>query len=435
MKVAKVHISNILGIEELDFQPGAVTVIEGKNGVGKTSVLEAIKGALGGSDATLLRNGATVGEIGLLFDDETRLTATVRPEKKPSLALDNPAYGKISKPGAFLAERVDGLAVNPIQFLTAPASKRAEWLLEVLPVEVTDATLRSLGVTELPPPSRNGLDRLAIARKGVYDERTGINRAAKEKKATATQLQESLFIADAGGDNPATLRAQLEEASRERNEKVTEAKRTASELISRNRDLVQAEIDGIRAEAQRKIDDLNAAVARRAEQIQGRLQLDLEGLDAEYAPKMATLTATIATAEEKARQKAQNEKQREICERMQAEAASLEEESTALSVRIDALDALKEEALSKLPIKGVEVRDGEIFLGGIPFDRVNRAKQVQFVLNVAKLRAGEIPLVLVDGLECLDADTFTAFEKAAAKSGLQLICNRVTEGALSVRTV
>ena len=64
MRVAHVRISNILGIEEIEFAPGGFTEVSGGNGAGKTSVLEAIRAALrGGNDATLLRNGADRGEI------------------------------------------------------------------------------------------------------------------------------------------------------------------------------------------------------------------------------------------------------------------------------------------------------------------------------------------------------------------------------------
>jgi recombinational DNA repair ATPase RecF len=432
VKVSLVKITNVLGLEELEFQPGAITVVSGKNGAGKTSVLEALKAVCGGGDATLLRNGATTGEVVVVFDDETRAVATIRPDKKPTVTVDHPAFGKLGK--SFLADRIDGLAVNPIQFLTAPASKRAEWLLEVLPVEVTDEALQKLGVTDLPPQSRNGLDRLALARKSAYDERTGLNRVAKEKKATATQLRESLFVADPTGENPAKLREELDSLLAWRNEKYTKSKRAAADQLSRARDVVQVEVDAIKVEASRKVEELNANAAKRAEQVQGKLQVDLEGMEAEYTPRFAALAAKLATADEQAKQQAQNERQKAICTQMAAEADAAEAESAIFSTRIEALDALKEQALSKLPIKGVEVREGDIFLDGIPFDRVNRAKQVQFVLNVAKLRAGEIPLVLVDGLECLDDETFAAFEKAAAKSGLQAICSRVTQGNLSVRT-
>ena len=60
LRIAHLKISNILGIDELEFSPAGFNDIRGKNGTGKTSVLEAIKAATGkGHDATLLRKGET----------------------------------------------------------------------------------------------------------------------------------------------------------------------------------------------------------------------------------------------------------------------------------------------------------------------------------------------------------------------------------------
>ena len=62
MKIASIHIENVLGIEELDINPGAVTRITGANATGKSSTIEAIKSAVkGGHDATLIRQGAEHG--------------------------------------------------------------------------------------------------------------------------------------------------------------------------------------------------------------------------------------------------------------------------------------------------------------------------------------------------------------------------------------
>src|SRR4051794_15212105 len=72
MKIQHVKISNILGIKDLEFDPSTgFNEIVGKNGEGKTSVIESIKEAIkGGHDATLLRNGEEKGEIVLVLDDE-----------------------------------------------------------------------------------------------------------------------------------------------------------------------------------------------------------------------------------------------------------------------------------------------------------------------------------------------------------------------------
>lgn len=63
MRIAKISIKNVLGIEELEIDsPGALTVIEARNGRGKSSTMEAIRAVVdGGHDASLLRHGAEQG--------------------------------------------------------------------------------------------------------------------------------------------------------------------------------------------------------------------------------------------------------------------------------------------------------------------------------------------------------------------------------------
>ncbi len=82
----------------------------------------------------------------------------------------------------------------------------------------------------------------------------------------------------------------------------------------------------------------------------------------------------------------------------------------------------------------MEIRGGEVYKGGIPFDRLNRAEQVKLAIRVAQLRAGELKLVCVDGLEVLDAQTFAAFAENAPRAGLQFVVTRVAPGPLSVAT-
>ena len=116
MKVAKIQIQNILGIENLEILPGKVTKIEGRNGSGKTSALEAIKAALkGGHDATLLRKGSDVGEIVLVLENGTRVIKTVTAtESNTKVSNEN---GKMSKPMQFIGQLSDEISLNPIKFI------------------------------------------------------------------------------------------------------------------------------------------------------------------------------------------------------------------------------------------------------------------------------------------------------------------------------
>ncbi|HPA53432.1 MAG TPA: AAA family ATPase [Thermoanaerobaculia bacterium] len=416
MKVQKIRIENILGLETLEFEPGRVTIVSGRNGVGKSSVLESLKYALtGGSDATIKRKGADKGEVVIVLDE-----ATVTRDTEKAAVVSVTGVGPIRRPAEFLKSRIDSLSFNPVQFLLAPKDKRTEWFLEMVPVEVGDDELRAAGVETLPPPARNGLDRIAAATKLVYDARTGVNRALKEKRAAVAQLAEGLSeVADV---DLAALRAEKDRLSTALAADLSGVKDRAAGLLAK-----------LREDAQARIDEIKATLATEERLVQEELVRETDRLRGIAQPEIEQAAAALAVAESQAKAAAQMEKTRELIARMTTEAAALEEESARRSATLDNLDALKRRALDRLPIQGVEIADGEILVNGIPFDRVNTAARVQFVLNVAMLRKGTLPLVLLDGLECLDPETFEAFVNAASHLDAQFICTRVTEGPLEVR--
>lgn len=76
--------------------------------------------------------------------------------------------------------------------------------------------------------------------------------------------------------------------------------------------------------------------------------------------------------------------------------------------------------------------DGQILVNKIPFDRLNTAQQIQIAIEVAKLRAGELNIVCLDGLERFDSDTYNEFKEQIIKSGLQAIITKVSDEELKV---
>lgn len=424
MQVASITIDNILGIEHLEITPGAVTVVEGANGVGKTSVIEAVKAALGGGrDATLLRQGTTQGRIVLVLDDQTEIVRMVDAEGG-DVNVKHPTFGRISSPQTFLKRLSDALSVNPVAFLTASPKKRTEWLIEALPFDITDQDLRAAGIDGALPAGQ-GLERIDAAYKQVYDARTGVNRLAKEKKATAEQLRKDL----PAGPDPTDWTAAAEAAEVERDQLQAGQASELEEMLSK----AQKVMDDLTAEYAAKIkaleDERNAKLAKLSAMREKRK----DEIKSKTATRLQELSGIAAVSRERARQTDREENTRRIVRTHEQESTRHEAESERLTACLASLDTLRQRALENTPLSGVTVKDGQIFLNEIPFDRLNRAKQVQLALNVARLRSGDLGLVLVDGLECLDPDTFAAFEKVAADSGLQLLVNRVTTGPLAVR--
>ena len=115
------------------------------------------------------------------------------------------------------------------------------------------------------------------------------------------------------------------------------------------------------------------------------------------------------------------------------QAASAEKESKGVTASIGKLDALKATIAKTLPIVGVTVEDGDVAVDGVPWPRVNRARRVQVAVGIARLRAGKIPLIVIDGAENLDAEHLDAVTSECREHGLQAILTRVTDGPLTVR--
>lgn len=456
MRVAKLTIRNILGIESLELQPGAVTTITGKNGSGKTSILEAIRGVIaGGHDATLIRQGQEAGEVVMVLEDGTEVRKRVGPKGSTLSARDGDGK-KLPEPKALIERLIDSISANPVQFLTAPPARRAQYLLDVMPVSIDTAKLcETLGGDwwqDYLPAGRSGLDALDAVRKGIYDDRTGINRAAKELRAAAVALSQQMPPGD-----PAAIKASLTGARQRLAEMQGEQASAAAKLsaaIGAKRSELSGDYDAAKKDLQTRyvgrIRDLEAELNRlRGELAEGERSLtamakeqmadaerELREQSAQDAARLAehasAAQADVARLEEQHQAHIRAAETARLVKEQTSGAEAKEEASRRLSDALQQLDAYRQSLLEALPVPGLEVKDGDIYVGGVPFDRLNTAKKVQIALRVARLRAGDVPLVLVDGLEALDPQTFEMFESAAAKAGLQFIVTRVSEGPLTV---
>lgn len=438
--ISKIRISNILGIDQLEIEPGNFNLITGKNGQGKTSILEAIKSALkGGHDATLLRAGAEEGEIVLELDDGRSIEKSVKADKSTTnvRGLDGKRQ---TSPASLIAAMSDLISINPVEFLAADAKRRTEILLQSMPIALDASHLTSLVpdgvVVEAGHLTGHALEVFTRVAKAVYDERTGVNRSEKDKTATMTQLQASLG-GDAAEVDPARVAeleqfvdgsgaalqtqlskidSRLQEYAATRDQKLAEAQRIRDEVIAAAHSAHTAAADAARAE----YDDVATKAATAREQARQKH----EAATVAQREELAALRNQIALAGQQAQQ-------RQMVAQFRDEAFALRKRSTDLSKSLEAIEAYKASLIATLPIDGLEVRDGEIYRHGVAFDRLNTAQRVMIAVEIAKLRAGQLSVICVDGLELLDSETFTELKQQVAETGLQLFVTRVSDGDLN----
>jgi hypothetical protein len=478
MRVSRINIKNVMGVTELEIQPGVVTLISGRNGASKTSIIEAVRSALGkGHDATLLRAGEERGDVVLVLDDGAVIREKIT-AKATERKVEHPTFGKISKPADYLSKLITGEAANPVALLTTKGPELTKLFLEAIPLHVTSQQIAAItgqpGHVEsyrFPCETQHALVVLAGVEKNHFDKRTDVNRGLKEKQGAIEQLTGTLPpMPEGGGDWAATvedLQQQREALAAQRatalatvtadtelaeqrrtNEQQQEAQRIKADITARKTAIeteCNAAIERIKADAALKLESLKTELAQRlaesadaqqaiAAKDTAELTERRENVEAQYLPQLVELDQRLAEASANLEQQNRAQGQRDLVAQYAADAATLDAQRTKLTEVIEGIRALTVSLTANLPIKGVEIVDGEVRVDGVPWNRVNTAKRIQLAVEVAKLHAGTLGLLLVDGLENLDPPTFTAFCKEIEASGCQLIGARVTEGPLRVES-
>jgi hypothetical protein len=220
IRVTRLRVRNYRGISALDAQiDGNGLIAKGRNGSGKTSVLNALGSALAAADIgpEAVRLGEADGEI-LVDLDAAGSALQVRRRFGPNgstLSVTNDDGDRKSKPATYLA---DLLGTSPLDVigvvLEKDKKKRRERILAALPVRVTVEQLRRWvpALPETYDTSGHGLEVIERLRSGAYAKRTEANKA---EKAAAEELARKQAAAKAAaaevppgaGEHPAASEA------------------------------------------------------------------------------------------------------------------------------------------------------------------------------------------------------------------------------------
>lgn len=132
MKTTRIKIKNLFGITETELD-GRSIELTGANGVGKTSVIDAIRYALtNGSDRkVIIKNGASEGEIFIETDTGLGISRKKRTNQADYKSIKE-AGREIMSPESFLKTLFTPLQLDPVAFAEMTEKEKNRAILDLI---------------------------------------------------------------------------------------------------------------------------------------------------------------------------------------------------------------------------------------------------------------------------------------------------------------
>jgi ABC-type cobalamin/Fe3+-siderophores transport system ATPase subunit len=398
MRVIALTAENFKRLKAVHLSPGSGLVeITGRNGAGKSSVLDAIAAALGGKDAVPskpVRDGAESARV--VVDLGDIIVTRKFTGGRTTLVVESRDGLKHPSPQSVLDAVVGPLSFDPLAFARQTSKQQAQTLRELVP----------------------GLDTTALdnERKAAFDKRTDVNRDVKALQAQLEAMpivnapDEEASIADLARQHRAAsekaaahARAQQKQAEHERAvEAATAALAEAERAVRTCRE---------RLAAAEKLRDDHRAVVVSAQTPAG--ELDAIAARMEQAEKVNEAVRAKKARVAKA-----------------AELAKREEVAAALTAKIKEVDERKAAALAaaKLPVPGLAVDGDAVTLNGVPFEQASSAEQLRAGLAIGAALNPTLRVVLVRDGSLLDSEGLRLVADWAEANNMQVLIERVTDG-------
>ena len=390
VKINTLELENIKRIKAVTLTPSksGLTIIGGRNGQGKTSVLDAIAWALGGEKfkpSSPARDGSVVPphlkielSNGLIVErsgDSSRLKVTDPNGKKGGQQLLN--------------EFVETLALDLPKFMSANSKAKADTLLKIIGVG-------------------DELKRLDDEEQRLYNQRTEIGRIADQKEKFAREMPVYLGLPD----EPISA---------------SELIKSQQEILARNGEnqRKRAKLAEIQREYNAKAEELER-LTKRVEELKSDLEIALKTAEALEDESTAEIEENIENIEElNAKIRANLDR-----ERAETEAAEIRAQYNELTAKIDDTRAARSKLLNgaEMPLAGLSVKDGELTYNGAKWDCMSGSEQLKISTAIVRKLNPNCGFVLLDKLKQMDADTLREFGKWLETEGLQVIATRVSTG-------
>lgn len=391
VKINTLEFENVKRIKAVSLEPSqnGLTIIGGKNGQGKTSVIDAICWALGGEKY----RPSKAQREGALLPPNLKVTLSngivvERKGKNSSLKVTDSCGNKSGQ--QLLNSFIDTFALDIPQFMNCTNKEKANILLRIIGVEEKLAELEHKEIETYN--RRHAIGQIADQKSKYAAEMTSYENVP-QIPITASELisqQQEILARNGENQRKRQLKAQYDYELEQARQKLDEAKRI----------FAQAQSNAIMASksAENLIDESTAELEKSIAEIDIINTKIRANLDKENAEK---------------------------------EAKEYKEQYDILSNELDDIRKEKYDLLhgADLPLDNLSVEGGELTYKNQKWDNMSGSEQLRVATAIVRQLNPECGFVLLDKLEQMDTDTLSDFGLWLESEGLQAIATRVSTGS------
>ena len=400
-KIIKLEANNFKRLRAVEISPdGNLVVIAGRNGQGKTSVLDAITAALGGSSTKALPRPIRDGEdkASIVLETEDLIVTRTFSGGTSKLTVKNKDGATFSKGQAKLDQLLGRLSLDPLAFTQLSEKDQLKTLLDLVDLPFRPADIEA-------------------ERAKVFAERTDVNRRVKELQGQAAGYSIPASTPEEEVSVSALL-TEYREAQQEhaRRAALVAARTAAGEKLYQLRDRKEE----LLAELHRvtiSIED--------AEQEHLGCQEAIEMASVASAPNLEAIQSQIDTAEQVNAAVREKKQAQQVQQRLTALKADAEQ----LTDQLEAIDKRKADGLAAatFPVDGLGFDADGVTYQGIPFKQASGAEQLRVSLAMAiALNPGLRVIRIADG-SLLDSTNLQLIEDMAVAHDYQVWIEMVNE--------
>lgn len=395
MKIIELRAENVKALKAISIRPDSdIVTISGKNGAGKSSVLDAIWYALGGKDAIPgepIRKGEKTADVILDLGEYTvhrRFT-----EGGTRLEVKSKDGAKYSSPQKMLDGMLASFAFDPWEFVRLKPDEQRERLCQLVGLDTSEED-----------------EQIAE----WYENRRDAARREKEVRARLDAFGE---MTDPGGRvDVAALQDEIDHID-------DEARIVASYKRDRERT----------ADNRQKLIEALEELERRAAEIKTSIALDdeaLERIDSQIAalPKpdegrREELREQISQSAEINRAVDEYERYLGLCSGLDDAVSELENAGHGL--RLARVEKNAKIESTDMPLPDLLFDDAGLLYRNVPFDQASSAEQLRVAIAICMAANPKLRVARIQDGSLLDEDSLAMLEAAAKEHDFQVWIERV----------